>query len=138
MISILKLIKQIIMEVYIEQSQDSYLTREKTDEIDNIFKLRELNKYLGLSEKKFKFNTFEFKRYVVTDSIDDEKLCENFLAFCTNFELAPAPAILLNIFFHNHCCKTIKIIGSEINQHSENLIEYITEQITMAMSIFFD
>ncbi len=100
--------------------------------------MKEYGKHLGLSGNEFKFNVYEFKRYDVTDYIDDEELCENYLSYCAHFELAPAPAILINIHFHNQYCKTIKIIGSEIIPHSEDLFKYITEKIILSVGLFYN
>ncbi len=100
--------------------------------------LKDINRLLQIPEEGYKIKVYKFRKYDVTDRIDDLNLCENYLNFCVDFENDLAPAILITIIYRNNYIDKLKITGEEYDVNSEDFIDFLLRRITQAVSNFFN
>ncbi|MBY9005772.1 MAG: hypothetical protein KGD63_03355 [Candidatus Lokiarchaeota archaeon] len=133
--NIVNFIKKIYIEFYIDtnsQNNEAYLISK-----DFKKKMEQFNQELHIEQKNLNYYFFEFKRYDVTDYIDDLDLCDNYLSFCTT-GFKKSPAILLVVFFANEFYDEIRIEGKEILNNLPSILEFLKFQIIKAKSKHFN
>ena len=129
------LIQRLKLEIYLEKKNT---TCRLFKSLPSFNKLKEFHKLLKLSKDHFEVKIYKFKRYSVSDYIDDEKLCENYLSYCIQFEEALTPAILITLEYENGKREWIKITGKDFKANINNFIELILQRIMDVISEFFN
>ena len=129
------LIQKFRLEIFLEKKN---ATCHLFKSMPSFNKLKELHNLLKLSKDHFEIKIYKFKKYSITDYIDDEKLCENYLSYCIQFEEALTPAILITLEYGNGKREWIKITGKDFKANIHNFIELILEKIIDVISEFFN
>jgi len=132
--SLLELIQDMLLEIYIEVPYNYTQDIEVKSIKQSLYQLKDLYKDLGISERSFTCKFHEFRKYDAHDHIDNEELCEYYLDFYAKFELEEGPGIFIEVILCNQNRNFKKIYGSDILQHTSDLNEYVKDQIITMLS----
>lgn len=128
-------IKKVSIELYLEIDKNSILSLYES--LRFLDALNQFNEKMKIQGNHLKFNLNKFKRYEITDHIDDLELCENYLSFCcAGFK--KSPAMSMAIFFDNNYVKEIKFEGKEAMFNLNKFFQQLEFFIVSAESNFFN